>query len=302
MSEEGAVLVAGRAGQVARCLVHAARGIDLPLIALGRPDLDITNAESIGRAVTAIKPSLIINAAAYTAVDNAEVEPECAFAINCRGAGRLAAAAGAASIPFIHISSDYVFDGRKCTPYVEDDPPSPLGVYGQSKLDGEMVVRSACPGAVVLRTSWIYSPYGQNFAKTMLRLADTRDVVSVVDDQFGAPTAAGDLASAILAVAKSIKAGRSGEHGGLYHLTARGSTTWHGFAEAIFADWERRGRHVPQLKRISAADYPTKAVRPANSRLDCTKIERVHGIRLPHWQDSVNECLDALAEGPAEAK
>jgi dTDP-4-dehydrorhamnose reductase len=299
MGEERPILVAGRAGQVARCLVEAAARNGVRLVAVGRPDLNIGDTCSIAQAVAATRPGLIVNAAAYTAVDNAESEPEQAFAINRDGAARLAAAAAAARIPFVHISTDYVFDGRKPTPYREDDTPAPLGVYGSSKLQGETCVREACPGALVLRTSWVYSPYGQNFVRTMLRLAETRDVVRVVDDQHGAPTSAADIAAGILALAPQLLAGRCG--GGLYHLAADGVTTWHGFAAAVFAGWKARGRRVPALEPIATAGYPTPARRPANSRLDCSRIARDFDIRLPPWQQSLAVCLDALAAAPTEA-
>jgi dTDP-4-dehydrorhamnose reductase len=298
MSDERPILVAGRAGQVARCLVEAAARNGVRLVALGRPDLDIGDACSIAHAVAATRPGLIVNAAAYTAVDRAESEPAQAFAINRDGAARLTAAAAAARIPFVHISTDYVFDGRKPTPYREDDPTAPLGVYGRSKLEGEVAVREACPAALVLRTSWVYSPYGQNFVRTMLRLAETGNVVRVVDDQHGAPTSAADIASAILALVPQLLAGRCS--GGLYHLAADGTTTWHGFAAAIFAGWKARGRRVPALEPITTAGYPTRARRPANSRLDCGRIARDFGIRLPPWQQSLAVCLDALAATPTE--
>jgi dTDP-4-dehydrorhamnose reductase len=297
ISEEHPVLIAGRTGQVARSLVDEARTAALPVIALGRPELDIGDPQSIGRAVAAIAPSAIVNAAAYTSVDKAESDVEGAFAINRDGAGWLAAAAAAARIPFIHLSTDYVFDGSKTTPYVEEDATGPLGIYGRSKLEGEAVVQGACPSALVLRTSWIYSPYGQNFVRTMLSLAETRDIVRVVDDQHGSPTAAGDLATAILGLTQSIL--KSTAQGGVYHLAAPGSTTWYDLAAAIFAGWKERGRRVPTLEPISTSGYPTAARRPANSRLDCTKIHRVYGVRLPPWRASLAECLDAFASHQA---
>jgi dTDP-4-dehydrorhamnose reductase len=211
----------------------------------------------------------------------------------------LAAAAARRGVPFIHVSTDYVFDGRKEAPYREEDVPSPLGAYGRSKLEGEAAVRAACPAAVILRTSWVYSPYGQNFVTTMLRLAETHDTVRVVDDQHGAPTAAADLAGAILDLAERLT-GDPGT-GGVYHLAGAGETTWRGFAAAIFAGWARRGHRVPRLEAITTAQYPTPAHRPANSRLDCSKIARVFGLRLPPWQTSLERCLDELAGACVEA-
>jgi dTDP-4-dehydrorhamnose reductase len=205
-------------------------------------------------------------------------------------------------VPFIHVSTDYVFDGRKDEPYREEDAPFPLGAYGRSKLEGEAAVRAACPAAVILRTSWVYSPFGQNFVTTMLRLAETRDTVRVVDDQHGAPTAAADLADAILDLIDRLTEAGGRHLGGVYHLTPAGETTWHGFAAAIFAGWARRGRRVPALEAITTAQYPTAARRPANSRLDCNKIARVFGLRLPPWQSSLERCLDEIAEARAEAQ
>jgi len=290
------ILVAGKTGQLARATAELASDRAIALVTVEPPELNLEDAESVERVVTAIAPRAIVNAAAYTLVDKAESEPERAFGVNRDGAARLAAAAAKFKIPFIHISTDYVFDGSKASPYQEDDVPSPLSIYGRSKLEGEIAVRDAYADALVIRTSWVFSPFGQNFVKTMLRLADSRDVVQVVNDQHGAPTAARDLAGAILAILKQI-AGNEGSssRAGVYHFTCAGETTWYGFAAAIYAGWARRGRHIPVLKPITTADYPTPARRPVNSRLDCSKIERTFGIRLPPWQKSLDLCLDDLA-------
>jgi dTDP-4-dehydrorhamnose reductase len=247
--------------------------------------------------------ALPVYGAAYTAVDKAEAEPTLAMAVNRDGAGALAAAAARLGVPFIHVSTDYVFDGRKDAPCREEDAPYPLGAYGRSKLEGEAAVRAACPAGIILRTSWVYSPFGQNFVATMLRLAATREKVQVVDDQHGAPTAAGDLAAAILALVE-LAAQRPADRttGGIYHLTNAGETTWYGFAVAIFAGWAQRGHRVPLLEPITTAQYPTPARRPANSRLDCSKIARAFGLRLPPWQSSLERCLDELASARAEAQ
>jgi dTDP-4-dehydrorhamnose reductase len=304
MSGERPILVAGKSGQLARCLAQAARRRDTALVALGRPELDLTDPESLARAVAAQAPRAIVNAAAYTAVDKAEAEPALALAVNRDGAGALASTATRLGVPFIHISTDYVFDGRKEAPYREEDVPSPLGAYGRSKLAGESAVRAASPDGVILRTSWVYSPFGQNFVTTMLRLAATREQVQVVDDQHGAPTAAPDLAGAILDLVERLtKQGASDRTvGGIYHLAGAGETTWYGFATAIFAGWARRGRRVPVLAPIATAQYPTAARRPANSRLDCSKAARVFGLRLPPWQSSLERCLGELACAQAEAQ
>ena len=302
MSGRAPILVAGKTGQLARCLVEAARGRGTALVALGRPELDLTQPELLARAIAAHAPRAVVNAAAYTAVDKAEAEPALAMAVNRDGAGALAAAAARLEVPFVHVSTDYVFDGRKEAPYREEDAPSPLGAYGRSKREGEAAVRAACPAGVILRTSWVYSPFGQNFVTTMLRLAATREKVQVVDDQRGAPTAACDLAAAILDLADHLTDQRTDDRGGVYHLAGAGETTWYGFAAAIFAGWARRGRRVPILEPIATAQYPTAARRPQNSRLDCSKIARVFGLRLPPWRSSLERCLDELALARAEAR
>jgi dTDP-4-dehydrorhamnose reductase len=243
-----------------------------------------------------------VNAAAYTAVDRAETEPDCAFAVNRDGAAHLARSARTLGIPFINVSTDYVFDGSKDSPYYEDDVAVPVNTYGRSKLAGEQAVSEAFPAALIVRTSWLYSPWGVNFLTTMLRLAANRELVRVVDDQRGAPTAAVDLAEAILDIATQITAGVFRHRGGIYHVTAQGETTWHGFAKAIFAGWSHRGRRVPALAAIKTAEFPTAARRPANSRLDCRKIASDFGIRLPHWQDSLDACLDAFAAAQQETQ
>jgi dTDP-4-dehydrorhamnose reductase len=291
------ILVAGKTGQLARCIADEARRRAIALVTLGRPELDLAQPDMAARTVARHAPRAIVNAAAYTAVDKAEAEPALAMAVNRDGAGALATAAAKLGVPFIHVSTDYVFDGRKDAPYREDDAPCPLGAYGRSKLEGEAAVRAACPAGVILRTSWVYGPFGQNFVATMLRLAATREKVQVVADQHGAPTAAPDLAGAILDLAERLSAPRTDDRdtGGIYHLAGAGATTWHGFAAAIFAGWARRGHRVPMLEPITTAQYPTPARRPANSRLDCSKIARVFGLRLPPWQSSLERCLDELA-------
>ena len=289
------ILVAGKSGQLARGLVDIGRQRALPIVAFGRAEFDLENSCSIDRVVDAVLPRAIVNAAAYTAVDRAESEPERAFAVNRDGARRLAATARRLQVPFVHVSTDYVFDGRKPSPYREEDAPCPLGVYGRSKLEGESAVMDKNPDALIFRTSWVYSPYGTNFLRTMLRLADTRDVVRVVDDQSGAPTAAIDLASAIVDALAQVIEKKTQARAGIYHVAAAGETTWYGFAKEIFSGWRNRGYRVPMLQAIASADYPSCVERPANSRLDCSKVERVFGIRLPLWSTSLGACLDVLA-------
>lgn len=292
---QGPILVVGKSGQLARCLYDLARQQKLPLAVAGRPDLDLGKASSIEGVVSAVAPCVIVNAAAYTAVDRAEEEPAQAYQINCEGAAWLAATARAYGIPFVHISTDYVFDGLKTSPYREDDAPAPLGVYGRSKLKGEIAVRDANPDAIVIRTSWVYSPYGQNFLRTMIRLSATQACVRVVNDQHGTPTSAVDLAAGVLEIVQQLRADHISDRSGIYHLAGRGETTWHGFAEAIFTNLARRKRPVPRLETITTAEYPTPASRPANSCLDSDKAARVFKVRLAPWQASLDRCLDQLA-------
>jgi len=302
MYGERPILVAGKTGQLARCLVAAARRRATALVSVGRPELDLARPAALAQVIEAHAPRAIINAAAYTAVDKAEAEPALAMAVNRDGARALADAAARLGVPFIHVSTDYVFDGRKDASYREEDAPVALGIYGRSKLEGEAAVADAYSAGVILRTSWVYSPFGQNFVTTMLRLAATREKVGVVDDQHGAPTGAPDLAHAILDLIGLAGAARDRDTGGIYHLAAAGETTWYGFAEAIFSGWARRGHRVPMLEPITTAQYPTAARRPANSRLDCSKIARVFGLRLPPWQKSLERCLDELASAHAEGQ
>ena len=288
------ILVAGKTGQLARAMTKLAGERAISLVTAGRPEFDIEDVDSVERIIAAVAPKAIVNAAAYTAVDKAETEPARAYGINCVGAARLAAAAAKHKIPFVHVSTDYVFDGTKTSPYLEDDLPSPLSVYGQSKLQGEFAVRDACADALVIRTSWIFSSSAQNFVKTMLRLAETRESVGVVNDQLGSPTAAEDLAATILTILGECTQNTS-SRAGLYHFTCAGDTTWYGFAEAIYAGWAKRGHRVPRLNPITTAEYPTPARRPSNSRLDCSKIQRTFGIQSRPWPESLDFCLDALS-------
>ncbi|MGQ3031182.1 MAG: dTDP-4-dehydrorhamnose reductase, partial [Ferrovibrionaceae bacterium] len=245
--------------------------------------------ETATAVVAAMKPGVVVNAAAYTAVDKAESDADQAFLVNRDGPAALARAAAAVGAPLIHVSTDYVFDGTKDGAYTEDDPVAPVSVYGRSKEAGERAVREAAERHVILRTAWVYSPFGNNFVKTMLRLGAEREELRVVADQRGCPTAAADIAAAIVRLAGA-------DHGwGTYHYSGAGPTTWHGFAEAIFAGAAARGAKVPaRVTAIGTADYPTPAVRPANSVLDCSRIDRVHGIVARNWREALEDCLDAL--------
>ena len=296
------VLVAGREGQLAQALVPAFAGAGWRVSALGRADgLDLAGPPSaVVAAVRSVSPDLVVNAAAYTAVDRAESEPEAALAVNRDGAGALAAAAQAVGAPVLHVSTDYVFDGSKGAPYTESDRPAPIGAYGRSKLEGERAVMAANPRSAVVRTSWVVSATGQNFLRTMLRLAETRDEVSVVADQRGAPTFAPDLAAAALRMAPRLLRSQAGDEAfGVFHLSGAPDTTWHGFAAAVFAGAAARGRRVPTLRAIPTSAYPTPTRRPADSRLDCSRILAVHGVERPDWRPALERCLGQLLHAEA---
>ena len=270
----------------------AAADETLTVVTLGRPELDLAQPETIAPAIAAARPDIVVNAAAYTAVDRAESERDLAFAINAAGAEAVAEAAAKLGVPVIQISTDYVFDGTKPAPYVETDAPAPLSVYGASKLAGEEAVAAANPRHVILRTSWVYSAGGANFLLSMLRLARERPALRIVDDQYGSPTQADDIAAGIVTVARALASGKGAT--GIFHMTAAGETTWCGFARAIFEESAKRGGPSVPVEPITTADYPTPAKRPKNSRLDCTKIAEAYGIRLPHWRERVESCVAAV--------
>lgn len=285
------ILVAGRSGQVASALAALRAVGSHPVVCAGRPALDLADPETLVAALAGHDPCLVINAAAYTAVDKAEEEPDLAFAVNADGAGRLAGLCAERDIPLIHLSTDYVFDGTATRPYREDDPVAPLGVYGASKAAGEDAVRRVHPRHVIIRTAWVYDASGRNFLTTMLRLGGEREELGVVDDQRGTPTYAADIAHALCAVAKRILAADSFADWGAYHMTNSGETTWCGFAREIFRLSATAGRPVPRLRPIATGDYPTPAKRPAYSVLDQTRLKRVFGLSLPPWQDGVRRCM-----------
>ncbi|MFN3943475.1 MAG: dTDP-4-dehydrorhamnose reductase [Allosphingosinicella sp.] len=291
------ILVTGETGQLAQCLRERAAGqVDLRLATLGRPALDLEDGESIFRAVRDMCPDVVINAAAYTAVDQAEDEPDRAFRINGAAAGEIALAAREAGARIIQISTDYVYDGRSDAAYDESAQVNPLGVYGQSKLDGEMRVRGANPEHVIVRTAWVYSPFGKNFLKTMMRLAADRDEVSVVDDQHGNPSSALDVADGLLALLRTWRTRPGAGLGGTYHLAGTGETSWCGFAQAVFDACERNGLPSATARPIGTEAYPTKAVRPRNSRLSCVKFRRDFGYEAPNWRASANTTVARLAD------
>lgn len=293
------IAVTGRTGQVVQSLLARAAAAGVAVIPVGRPELDLEQPASSLQALAAAEPDCIVNAAAYTAVDKAEAEPDLAMRVNGFGAGAVAAAAAALGVPLIQISTDYVFDGLSPRPWRESDATAPLGAYGRSKLAGEQAVAASTDDYAILRTAWVYSPYGGNFVKTMLRLAETRDELGVVADQFGSPTSAPDLAEAIIAVAKALVA-RPGDASlrGVFHAAGSGEASWADLAEAVFAASVALGGPSASVKRITTADYPTPARRPANSRLDCSLLAERHGLRLPLWQDSVKTCVAELLAAP----
>ena len=286
------LLVTGRNGQVATSLAErAATHPGIEVLALGRPELDLESPATVEAAIAAARPDLVVNAAAYTAVDKAESDSGRAFAANRDGAAAAARAAARLGVPVIHLSTDYVYPGDKPSPYVESDATGPSSVYGQSKLEGEQAVMAAHPQALIFRTSWVYSPFGANFVKTMLRIGKDRDVVRVVADQHGNPTSAIDIADAILRLAPGLG---STPAGGIYHLCGSGSTTWCGLAQAIFAESGKLGGPAPRVEAITTAEYPTPARRPASSRMDTAAFTARFGFALRPWPDAVTETAARL--------
>ncbi|MFC7688623.1 dTDP-4-dehydrorhamnose reductase [Paeniroseomonas aquatica] len=289
------VLVIGRTGQISTELRARLPAAGHEELALEAPELDLTSAASIAAAMAGFRPEAIINAAAYTAVDRAEDDRALAFAVNGTGPGLLGEAAARAGIPVVHYSTDYVFDGSKPTPYTEADAPNPVGAYGASKLEGEQRLHAAQPRSVTFRTAWVCSAHGNNFVKTMLRFGKERPELRVVADQQGAPTFADDLADAAIAILPKLVAAKAGEDCfGVFHLTGQPFTTWHGFAEAIFEGAAARGQPAPKVTAITTAEYPTRASRPANSRLDCSRAAAVLGVPAADWRAGLDRCLDAL--------
>ena len=291
----GPILVTGGEGQLARALDAAATARGWPAIRVGRPAFDFDRPETLDAAVRRHAPALIVNAAAYTAVDAAETDAEAAFRANRDGPARLAALAAEADIPLVHVSTDYVFDGLKGAPYVETDSTSPTGVYGASKLAGEQAALDSAARAIVLRTSWVYAAAGRNFVLTMLNAARRTDRLRVVADQKGCPTAASDLADAILGIVARMDAtGWRSEYRGVYHAAGSGWTTWHGLATAVFRAAARHGRAIPAVDPIATADWPTAARRPPDSRLDCAKLTTTFDVGLPDWTRTLSHTLDAI--------
>ena len=288
------VLVIGANGQLGweLCRMGEKQGFDI--VSIDLPEFNITDPSAVNNEVSQAGISLVINAAAYTAVDQAESEPELAFAVNRDGPAHLASSCTEIGIPLIHISTDYVFDGRKKGPYFETDPVSPLGVYGKSKAAGERKVRDHLQEHIILRTAWLYGIYGHNFVKTILRLGREKEVLRVVADQYGCPTYAADLAEAILEIAAQIGEQRD-IIWGTYHYCGKGVTTWHGFAEKIFdLAREHCSLVVKEVVPTTTAEYPTPAKRPFNSVLDCSLITKHFGISSKPWPESLAKMIDRL--------
>ncbi|MEJ5042423.1 dTDP-4-dehydrorhamnose reductase [Pseudomonas sp. B21-036] len=283
------ILITGRNGQLAQALQQRLAGLGQVHV-LGREQLDLAEPERIRQVVRELSPDLLVNAAAYTAVDQAENEPALAFAINATAPGVLAEEAARLGVPLLHYSTDYVFDGSKATPYTEDDAPNPLSVYGRSKLAGEQAIHAVGAAHLTLRTSWVYSLHGRNFLLTMQRLLQEKPQLRVVADQIGAPTWAGSLAASTLALIQRWQAGQAGAWG-TYHMTAQGQTSWFGFAQAIGEHLKAQGRPCAQLLPIPSSEYPTPAQRPLNSRLDCSRLRQQWQVEQPDWRQALIECL-----------
>lgn len=290
------IAVTGSHGQVVRSLVERAAGTNVDIVCIGRPVLDLGEFETIGPALASTAADVLVGAAAYTDVNKAEAESEIADRINGRAPGLLAARAHALGIPMIQLSTDYVFDGAKPDPYSEQDRICPINAYGRSKAAGERAVAAAQPHHVIVRTSWVYSPFGRNFVRTMLDLARKQSEVRVVADQVGHPTAAADIADGVLTVARNLIEGDGDARYGTFHMAAAGAASWAQFAEAIFAASAQCGGPSARVVPIASTEYQTPARRPANSQLDCGKIARVHGVSLPHWQSSLGPCVARILE------
>jgi dTDP-4-dehydrorhamnose reductase len=289
------ILLFGGSGQVGSELRRRPWPMPVTLHAPGRAEADFCNAAGLAAIVSRLAPDLVVNAAAYTAVDKAEAAPDLAHALNAIAPAALAWETAALGIPLIHLSTDYVFDGSKPAPYEESDPVNPISVYGASKAAGEASVREAAERHVILRTSWVYGAIGANFVKTMLRLGEERSELRVVDDQWGAPTSAADIADAVMKIAGCLADG--GSEFGTFHYTADGATTWRRFAECIFAHAATVGARVPRIVPIPTEEYPTPAKRPRNSRLNCERAERVFGVARRPWAGALADVMTELCPG-----
>jgi dTDP-4-dehydrorhamnose reductase len=287
-------LIIGSKGQLGSELVRECKRNDFSFLALDLPEFNITDPSQVEKTLADFKPSIVINASAYTNVDKAETEQEIAFSVNSAGPVNLAVSCDKNRIPIIHVSTDYVFDGSKGQPYTESDPVSPLGVYGKSKEEGESRLRSILKQHIILRTSWLYGAYGNNFVKTMLRLGIEKEIIKVVSDQYGCPTCAADLAEAVVEISKQITQNPKIAWG-TYHYCGSGITTWHKFAKAIFEIASQYQNYkVSGVEAITTAQYPTRTKRPAFSALDCGLIKKHFGINTKPWHDSLGKTIKRI--------
>jgi dTDP-4-dehydrorhamnose reductase len=289
------IAVTGVNGQVVSALRERASSLGINVIAVGRPTLDLSKTGTALSALAAARPSAIVHAAGYTAVDQAEHELRLVSQINVGGTGEVAAAARSLGVPIVYLSTDYVFNGEKSAPYVEDDLPSPLNLYGLTKVAGEKAIVGWTANYAILRTSWVYSPFGKNFVRTILQAAKSRDTLDIVADQHGTPSSAFDVADGIAAVVKNLVT-RPDETAlrGIFHMSATGETTWAGFGQAVFAaSWEIGGPFA-KVRPIESKDYPQAAKRPTNSRLDSSKLAWAHGVQLPEWRSSLKLCVERI--------
>ncbi|QTA83064.1 dTDP-4-dehydrorhamnose reductase [Desulfonema limicola] len=288
------ILVIGSKGQLGHELVNHCKNSGIKVSGFDLPEIDISSRDQVEKIISDTAPSLVINAAAYTLVDKAESDEITAYAVNKTGPGNIAESCRKTGIPLIHISTDFVFDGKKNNPYLESDKVSPLSVYGKSKAAGDDAVRDILNQHIIIRTSWLYGVYGNNFVKTMIRLGKERDELNVVADQYGCPTCAADLARAVLSTAAHIH-DKKETIWGTYHYCGKGITSWHGFTEAIL---EYAGQHIPlktkKVNAITTAEYPTPAKRPSYSALDCTRIQENFGISQESWKESLKKTIDKI--------
>jgi dTDP-4-dehydrorhamnose reductase len=296
------LLCIGKSGQIARALAERSALSGTDCVCLGRPELDLLQANTIAAALDRVQPAIVVNAAAFTAVDAAETQREAAFALNSAAVGGLSRLCAQRGIPLIHLSTDYVFDGSGEDAWRESDETKPLNAYGASKLAGEQALREALDQHIILRTAWVYSPFGNNFVKTMLKLADTQGGASVVDDQIGSPTNAFDIADTILQIAARVAAQPDPSVYGTYHYCAAGYASWADVAALIFDTYDSRHGCKIELKRIPSSDYPTPAKRPRNSRLDTDKITETFGIVPQDWRPAVTATVERLMDERATSQ
>lgn len=294
MSAAPRILLLGAGGQLGQALAESFAGAG-EIQAHTHATLDLADESALRAAVRAFAPTVILNAAAYTAVDRAESEPEKAYAINATAPGILAEEAARTLALLVHYSTDYVYDGAKSSPWSEDDATNPLNVYGTSKLAGEQAIAAACPGHLIFRTSWVFGPHGANFVRTMLRLGRERSELNIVDDQIGAPTSTLELARATRAIVDGILAGQFSNFAGVYHMTCSGAVSWCGFARAIFARAAQSGFNTPNVHPIPTSAYPTPARRPANSVMSNEKLRARFGVSLAPWESALDAVLTRLA-------